>query len=78
MNFLTGNVSHTITDTKDIYDPILAFTPIIFWIIIIGIITAIVLFFKRRSRNQAKNRQSLQNIEYKLDKLIEVLEKNSN
>ncbi|MFF2875142.1 DUF4083 family protein [Gottfriedia sp. NPDC057991] len=78
MYFLSANISHTVTDSKDINASIAAFIPIVYWIFIIGIITAIVLLFKRRNRNQAKNRQSLQNIEGKLDKLIEVLEKNSN
>ncbi|MFB7140798.1 DUF4083 family protein [Gottfriedia sp. NPDC056225] len=78
MNYLSGNVSHTITDTKDINDSIATYIPIIYWIIIIGSIVALVLFFLRRNRNQSHNRQSLQNIESKLDKLIELLEKNSN
>ncbi|XRG80758.1 hypothetical protein V5E38_10840 [Rossellomorea sp. GAMAL-10_SWC] len=77
MYFLSGDVTGKITETTDIYDPVIAFVPIVFWIIIIGILTTLGFLFKRRIRNQAKNRELLQNIEYKLDKLLEVLEKKS-
>ncbi|MEH7348335.1 hypothetical protein [Gottfriedia acidiceleris] len=75
MYFLSGN--NTITETKEIYNPLLAFAPIAFWIILIAIITALGLLFKRRIGKQAKDRQLLQNIEMKLDKLIEVIENKS-
>ncbi|MEE6452657.1 hypothetical protein RAH41_19000 [Gottfriedia acidiceleris] len=77
MYFLLGNVTNTITETKEIHDPVLAFASIVFWIIIIGIITALGLLYKKRIRNQAKDRQLLKTIEYKLDKLIEDFEKKS-
>lgn len=75
MYFLSGN--NTITETKEIYNPLLSFAPIAFWIILIAIITALGLLFKRRIGKQAKDRQLLQNIEMKLDKLMKVLENKS-
>ncbi|MFF2875556.1 hypothetical protein ACFVR2_04460 [Gottfriedia sp. NPDC057991] len=75
MYFLSGN--STITETKEIYNPLLSFAPIAFWIILIAIIAALGLLFKRRIEKQAKDRQLLQNIEMKLDKLVEVLENKS-
>lgn len=75
MYFLSGN--NTITETKEIYSPLLSFAPIIFWIILIAIIIALGLLLKKRIGKQAKDRQLLQNIEMKLDKLIEVLENKS-
>ncbi|UPM53098.1 hypothetical protein [Gottfriedia acidiceleris] len=77
MYLLSGDVTGKITETTEIYDPVIAFAPIVFWIIVIGIITILGFLLKRRIRNQAKNRQLLQNIEYKLDKLLDVLEKKS-
>ncbi|GGI13833.1 DUF4083 family protein [Gottfriedia solisilvae] len=78
MYFLSGDATNTITETKETYEPVLAFAPIVFWIILIGILAALGLLIIRRISNQDKNRQLLQNIDNKLDKLIENLEKKSN